>query len=250
LKLLKLFHRNDHHIETMCRTQHLGRYLKGQGHSMTLQQNSVQPITSLFKLDFKTFLKKWSPHWDDVSRTTFGSLPWRSRSQHDLAAKSCPAHNFLIWSQILKLFHRNDQHIKTMCREQHLGHYLEGQGHNMTLQQNCVRPITFFWCRIKKFFHRNDHHIETMCRVHHLGCYLEGQGHSMTLQQNRIQLITLLFEVGFYNHFWQITSLCPKPIRGALPGSTGSCLYLFVVYNVTFTEWKKLIWNFTDGYIL
>jgi len=193
-------------------------------------------------------------------------------SQHDLVAKSCSAHNFLIWSQILKLFHRINHHIESMCREQHLGRYLEGQGHSMTLQQNRVRPITSFfevrlkiyfteminilrrcvanniwfatlkvkvttwpcstivsghnfviWCRILKLFHRNDHHIETMCRAHHLGCYLEGQGHSMTLQQNRIQLITLLFDVRFYNHFWQITSLCPKPIRGALPGSTGSC---------------------------
>ena len=41
----------------------------------------------------------------------------------------------------------------------------------------------------------------------------------MTLHQNRVRSITLLFEVGFYNYFWQITSLCPMPIRGALPGS-------------------------------
>jgi hypothetical protein len=45
----------------------------------------------------------------------------RSRSQHDLASISCLAHNFVIWSQILKLFHRNDHHIETMCRLQHLG---------------------------------------------------------------------------------------------------------------------------------
>jgi hypothetical protein len=76
------------------------------------------------------------------SRATFGSLPWRSRSQHDLAAKSCPALNFVIWSRIKKLLHRNNQHIETTCRAQHLGGYLEGQGHSMTLQQNCVRPIT------------------------------------------------------------------------------------------------------------
>jgi len=43
--------------------------------------------------------------------------------------------------------------------------------------------------------------MKTMCRAHYLDCYLEGQSHSITLQQNRIQLITLLFEVGFYNHF-------------------------------------------------
>jgi len=89
--------------------------------------------------------QKWSPYWADVSCPTFGSLPWRSRSKHDLAAKLCPAHNFVIWSQILQLFHRIDHHIETMCRTQHLGHYLEGQGQSMTLQQNRVRPITLLF---------------------------------------------------------------------------------------------------------
>ena len=46
-----------------------------------------------------------------MSRTTFGSLPWRSRSQHDLSAKSCPAHNLVIWSQISQLFYIIDYHI-------------------------------------------------------------------------------------------------------------------------------------------
>jgi hypothetical protein len=36
--------------------------------------------------------QRWSPYLDDVSHATFGSLPWRSRSQHDLAAKSYPVH--------------------------------------------------------------------------------------------------------------------------------------------------------------
>ena len=44
----------------------------------------------------------------------------------------------MIWSRILQLFHRNDHHVKTMCRMQHVGCYLEGQGHSMTLQQNRV----------------------------------------------------------------------------------------------------------------
>jgi len=92
--------------------------------------------------DFETISQKWRPCWDDVSRTTFWSLPWRSRSQHDLAAISCPAHNFVIWSRIWKLFHRNDHHVETTCRKQHLGPYLEGQGHSVTLQQYRVRPIT------------------------------------------------------------------------------------------------------------
>jgi hypothetical protein len=63
----------------------------------------------------KNILQTWSPNWD-VSRTTFGSLPRRSRSQHDLAAKSCPAHYFVIWSRIWQLFLRNDHHIKTTYR--------------------------------------------------------------------------------------------------------------------------------------
>jgi len=36
----------------MCHAQHLGRYLEGQGHSMTLQQNSVRPTTLLYEVGF------------------------------------------------------------------------------------------------------------------------------------------------------------------------------------------------------
>jgi len=39
-----------YHIETTCNVQDLGRYLEGQGHSMTLQQNRVRPITWLFEV--------------------------------------------------------------------------------------------------------------------------------------------------------------------------------------------------------
>jgi len=92
--------------------------------------------------DFKTISQKWSSYWDNVWCATFGSLPYRSRSQHDLAAKSCPPHNLVFWSLILKLFYSNDHHYKTMCREQHLCSYLEGQGHSMTLQQKRVWSIT------------------------------------------------------------------------------------------------------------
>ena len=70
--------------------------------------------------------------------TTFWSLPWRSRSQHDLARKSCLTYNFVVWSPILKLLHRNDHHIESPCREQHLGRYLEGQGHIMPCSKNVI----------------------------------------------------------------------------------------------------------------
>ena len=120
-----------------------------------------------------------------MSRATFGSLPRRSRSQHDLAAQSCPVHNFAICSRISKIFHRNDHHIEMTCSAKHLGQYLEGQGHSLTFQQNRVRPITFlFEVRLKNYFiqmitifrRRVGHNIWVATLKH--------QGHNMTLQQN------------------------------------------------------------------
>ena len=35
--------------------QHLGPYLEGQGHSATLQQNRVRPITLLFEVGFRKY---------------------------------------------------------------------------------------------------------------------------------------------------------------------------------------------------
>ena len=104
------------------------------------------PQLRYVKSDFRNISQKWSPYWDDVSCATLGSLPWRSRSQDDLAAKSCLAHNFVnIWSSIFKLLHRNDHHIEKPCRKQHLGRYLECQGHSMTLQQKPVWPKTLLF---------------------------------------------------------------------------------------------------------
>ena len=39
-----------------CRVQHFGRYLEGQGHSMTLQQKCVRPITLLVEVGFYNYL--------------------------------------------------------------------------------------------------------------------------------------------------------------------------------------------------
>jgi len=36
--------------------QDLGRYLEGQGHSMTLQQKRVRPFTLLFEVGFYNYL--------------------------------------------------------------------------------------------------------------------------------------------------------------------------------------------------
>jgi len=119
-RISKLFHRNDHHIETTCHVQHLGRYLEGQGHSMTLQQNRVRPMTLLFEARFQNSFTEMIP----MSRATFGLLPWRPKSQHNLSAKSCQAYNFVIWNQILELFYIINHHIDTTCRAQHLGRYI------------------------------------------------------------------------------------------------------------------------------
>jgi hypothetical protein len=81
------------------------------------------PLLRYLKSDLTTFSERWSPYWIDVSHTTFGSLAWRSMSQNDLAAETCLAYNFVIWSRNLQLFHRNDHHIETMCRAQHLGYF-------------------------------------------------------------------------------------------------------------------------------
>jgi len=144
-QISKLFHRNGHHVETTCCAHNLGLYLEGQGHSMTLQQNRVRPITLKFKVGFRNYFTEMITILRRRVAHKCGSLPLRSRSQRDLAAKSCPVHNFVFWSRISKLFHRNDHHIEATCRAQHLGRYLEGQGQSMTLQQNRVRSITLFF---------------------------------------------------------------------------------------------------------
>jgi len=92
----------------------------------------VRPITSLFEVGFQNFFSEMTTM---LRRRV-------ARSQRDIAAKSCPAHNFVIWSRILKILHRNDHHNGTACRAQHLGRYLVGQGHSMILQINRVRAIT------------------------------------------------------------------------------------------------------------
>jgi len=113
----------------------------------------VQPITSLFEVGFRNYFTEMTTmlRWR-VAHNIWVPI-WRSRSQRDLAAKSCPAHNFVIWSRISKIFNRNGHHIQTTCRTQHLGRYLEGQDHSVTLQQNRVQPITLlFEVGFQKYF--------------------------------------------------------------------------------------------------
>jgi len=55
---MKLFHRNDHHVETTCRAQHLGRYLEGQGHSMTFSKIVSDLLLRYLKFDFESISRK------------------------------------------------------------------------------------------------------------------------------------------------------------------------------------------------
>ena len=107
-----------------------------------------------------------------------------------------------------------------MCHAQHLGRYLKGQDHSMTLQQNRFRSITRYLKSDLKLYQRNDHHFE-MCHAQHLGRYLEGQGHSMTLLQNCFRHITSLFEVGlkkiFHRNDHHIETTCYTQHLGLLP---------------------------------
>jgi len=91
-----------------------------------------------------------------------------------------------------------------MCHVQNLGHYLEGQGHSMTLQQYRVWPITsLFEVGFLNFFTE----MRGCVARKYLGHYLEDQGHSMTLQQNCVWAITLLFEVRFLIYFTEMITI-------------------------------------------
>ena len=170
-----------------------------------------------------------------MSSATFGPLPWRSRSQHDLAAKLCPANNFAIWSQFLQLFHRNDHNIEMTRRAQHLGHYLECQGHSMTLLQNRIRPITLlFEVGFRKYFTEMITILRRCVARNIWDATFEGQGHSMTLHQNRVRPITFLFEVGFRKYFTEMITILRRRV---------ACNIWVTTLNVKVTVWpfRKIV---------
>ena len=109
----KLFYRNDHHVVTTCHAQHLGSYLEGQGHSATLKQNRVRPITLLLAVEFRKYFTEMITilRWRVARNIWVTTL--KVKVTPDLAAKSCLANNFVIWSWISKIMYRNDHHIET-----------------------------------------------------------------------------------------------------------------------------------------
>jgi len=164
---------------------------------MTLKQNCFRSITSLLEFIFENYFTVMIAIWRRcVASKTL--VTWRSRSQHDLAAKSCPPHNLVIWSLILQLFHRNDHLNETTCREQQLSRCLECQGHSMTLQQNHVRPIALLF---EVGFHNYFTEMITILRWHVvriiLVLTLKVNVTAWHSQQSHVWPITLLFEVRF-----------------------------------------------------
>jgi len=102
----------------------------------------------------------------------FGSIPLRSRSQHDLAAKSCPAHNFFICSQILKQF----TEMITILRRRVMCNILAAtlqvkvtawHFSKNVLAHNINWRDFVIWSQILQLFYIIDHHIDTMCRAQH-----------------------------------------------------------------------------------
>jgi hypothetical protein len=126
-----------------CHEQHLSRYLEGQGHSMTLQQNRVWLITLLFEVGFLKYLTKMIIILRRLVVRHILVATLKVKVTAWPCSKIESGLNFIICSRIIQLFYRNDHHIETMCRKQHFGRYLEGQGHSITLQQNRVRPTTY-----------------------------------------------------------------------------------------------------------
>ena len=139
-----------------------------------------------------------------VVRPSVRPLVSQSVSPFVRTSHSCPAHNFVIWSRILKLFQINDHHIETTCRSQIWITTLKLKFTAWPCSRSCPAHNFVFGSQILKLFHWNNHYIETTCSARNLDPYLEGQGHSMilqqnsmTLQQNRVRPITSLFKVEF-----------------------------------------------------
>jgi len=123
--------------------------------SVRMSRIRVWTITSLFEVGFLNYFTEMITILRRCVARKFGSLLWSSRSQNDIAAKSCPTHNFVIWSRIYKLIHGNDHRIKIyiMCRTQYLGHILYGEMSQSDLAaKSCPAHNFVFWIWILKLF--------------------------------------------------------------------------------------------------
>jgi hypothetical protein len=112
------------------------------------------------KSNFTTFSQKWWPYWDDVSRTKFGSLPWRSMSQHDLAVNACPAHYLhYLRSDFTTISQKWSPYWDDVSRKT-FGSLPWRSMSQHDFVAKSYPAHNFIWSRILQLFHRNDHHIE------------------------------------------------------------------------------------------
>jgi len=102
----------------------------------------VRPITLLFVIRFLNYFTEMTTMLRQRVSCNIWVLTLKVKVTVKPCSKSWLAHNFVIWNQISKIFHRNDYHNDMMCHVQTIYCYLVGQGHSMPLQQNRVQPIT------------------------------------------------------------------------------------------------------------
>jgi hypothetical protein len=160
-RILQLFQINNHHIETTCSRHYLGRYLESQGHTMTLQQNRVRPITSLFDVRFYIYFTEMII----LLRPRVTHNIWVATLKIKVTAWPCSkcfaAHIFVIWSRILQLFHRM---IIILLRRVARNIWVVTLKAKVTASHCvkwCLAHNFVIWSRILQLFYRNDHHFET-----------------------------------------------------------------------------------------
>ena len=141
---LIIFRRNDPHIETPCYAQHLVCYLIGQGYSLTLKQNRVRPITSLFEVGLKNHFYRNDPHIETTCYTQH-LVCYLTGQGHSMTLKQNLFGPYLSYLKSEFTFYSQKRSTYKDCCVQHLGCYLEGQGHRMTLQQKREVWDSTFW---------------------------------------------------------------------------------------------------------
>jgi len=148
----------------------LGCYLKGQGHSMTLQQNRVWPITLLFEVIFFIYFTEINIILGWLVAPTNWSLHWRSRLQYDLAAKSCPAQKLKFEVPFKIILQKWSSYWDTVLQTTFWSLRWRSRSQHDLAAKTCLAHNFVIWSQILQVFDTNYHHIEINCHylAHHL----------------------------------------------------------------------------------
>ena len=145
-------------------------------------------------------------------------VPWWSRSQHDLSAKLFPAHNFVIWSRFNFFSHEWSPYWDDVSSATFRLLPWRSRSH-YDLSAKSFPAHNFFYLKsnFTTILQEWSPHWDNVLRASFgLLPWRPISQHDLVAKSCMAQN---LFEVGFYNNFWQTTSLRPIPIRGASPGS-------------------------------